>query len=200
VDRGDRLVILLWTPAELPAPAADRPCAEADAGDLQAVRPSGLVRSCVFCMTPPSIPGRARSGLVSTLSQTETVPSVSISIGAGPAIPAAWAPRSRRWPPGCGGPGLSDTGDLTGRGSPYLRGAITGAGTFLGGVLHTLPFLIPAYRAALIVAFAVIAFELVTLAWIRWRFFDTDFLRSFVSIALGGAIIASVSVVLGAVS
>ncbi len=96
--------------------------------------------------------------------------------------------------------GLSDTGDLTGRGSPYLRGAITGAGTFLGGVLHTLPFLIPAYRAALAVALATIAFELVTLAWIRWRFFATGFVRSFVSIALGGAIIASVSAALGAVS
>jgi erythrin-vacuolar iron transport family protein len=96
--------------------------------------------------------------------------------------------------------GLSDTGDLTGRGSPYLRGAITGAGTFLGGVLHTLPFLIPAYHAALVVAVAVIAFELVTLAWIRWRFFSTGFLRSFVSIALGGAIIVSVSAALGAVS
>jgi erythrin-vacuolar iron transport family protein len=96
--------------------------------------------------------------------------------------------------------GLSDTGDLTGRGSPYLRGAITGAGTFLGGVLHTLPFLIPAYRAALIVAVVVIAFELLTLAWIRWRFFSTSFLRSFVSIALGGAIIVSVSAALGAVS
>ena len=95
--------------------------------------------------------------------------------------------------------GLSDTGDLTGRGSPYLRGSITGAGTFLGGVLHTLPFLIPAYRAALIVALAAIAFELVTLAWIRWRFFSTGFLRSFVSIAIGGAIIASVSAALGAV-
>ncbi len=96
--------------------------------------------------------------------------------------------------------GLSDTGDLTGRGSPYLRGAITGAGTFLGGVLHTLPFLIPQYRAALIVALAMIAFELVTLAWIRWRFFSTGFLRSFVSIALGGVIIASISAGLGAVS
>src|SRR2546421_10909221 len=96
--------------------------------------------------------------------------------------------------------GLSDTGGLTGRGNPYLRGAITGAGTFLGGVLHTLPFLIPQYRAALIVALATIAFELVTLAWIRWRFFGTGFLRSFVSIAIGGAIIASVSAALGAVS
>jgi hypothetical protein len=96
--------------------------------------------------------------------------------------------------------GLSDTGDLTGRGSPYLRGAITGAGTFLGGVLHTLPFLIPAYGAALIVALATIAFELVTLAWIRWRFFAIGFVRSFVSIAIGGAIIASISAALGAVS
>ncbi len=96
--------------------------------------------------------------------------------------------------------GLSDTGDLTGRGSPYLRGAITGAGTFLGGVLHTLPFLIPQYHAALIAALATIAFELVTLAWIRWRFFSTSFLRSFVSIAIGGAIIATVSAALGAVS
>jgi erythrin-vacuolar iron transport family protein len=96
--------------------------------------------------------------------------------------------------------GLSDTGDLTGRGNPYLRGTITGAGTFLGGVLHTLPFLIPAYGAALVVALATIAFELVTLAWIRWRFFGTSFLRSFVSIAIGGAIIASVSAALGAIS
>lgn len=42
--------------------------------------------------------------------------------------------------------GLSDTGDLTGRGRSYLRGAITGAGTFLGGILHTLPFLIPSTK------------------------------------------------------
>ena len=96
--------------------------------------------------------------------------------------------------------GLSDTGDLTGRGSPYLRGSITGAGTFLGGVLHTLPFLIPQYRAALVVALVMIAFELTILAWIRWRFFSTGFASSFVSIALGGAIIASVSAALGSVS
>jgi erythrin-vacuolar iron transport family protein len=93
--------------------------------------------------------------------------------------------------------GLSDTGDLTGRGSPYRRGAITGAGTFCGGVLHTLPFLIPAYHAALLLAFAVIALELLTLAWIRWRFFATGFVRSFISITLGGAIIAAISAALG---
>jgi VIT1/CCC1 family predicted Fe2+/Mn2+ transporter len=93
--------------------------------------------------------------------------------------------------------GLSDTGDVTGRGNPYVRGAITGAGTFLGGVLHTFPFLISDYRAALIVAVIVIAFELATLALIRWRFFHTGFLRSFASVALGGAIIAAISAALG---
>jgi hypothetical protein len=95
--------------------------------------------------------------------------------------------------------GLSDTGDPTGRGSPHVRGAITGAGTFLGGVLHTLPFLIPQYRTAVLLALAVMTFELVTLAWIRQRFFGTGFLRSFISITLGGAIIATISAALGAV-
>ena len=93
--------------------------------------------------------------------------------------------------------GLSDTGDLTGRGKPYLRGAITGMGTFLGGILHTLPFLIADYRVALAVAVIVIALELVGLALIRWRFFHTGFLRSFASIALGGAIIVAISAALG---
>jgi VIT1/CCC1 family predicted Fe2+/Mn2+ transporter len=93
--------------------------------------------------------------------------------------------------------GLSDTGEVTGRGSPFLRGSITGAGTFLGGIFHTLPFLISQYRTALVVAVLVIAVELLTLAWIRWRFFDTGFLRSFASVTLGGAIIAAVSAGLG---
>jgi VIT1/CCC1 family predicted Fe2+/Mn2+ transporter len=93
--------------------------------------------------------------------------------------------------------GLSDTGDLTGRGNPLLRGAITGAGTFLGGILHTLPFLIPQYHAALLAAVATVALELLTLAWIRWRLFHTGFLSSFASITLGGAIIAGLSALLG---
>lgn len=96
--------------------------------------------------------------------------------------------------------GLSDTGELTGRGNPYLRGSITGAGTFLGGVLHTLPFLVPEYHAAIAAALATITFELVALAWMRWRFFGTSFLRSFASIAIGGAIIAAISAALGVVS
>src|SRR5439155_21448796 len=66
--------------------------------------------------------------------------------------------------------GLSDTGDITGRGHPVLRGAITGCGTFLGGVFHTLPFLISNYHVAIVVAVVIVAVELVLLAWLRYRF------------------------------
>src|SRR5919108_6150370 len=74
--------------------------------------------------------------------------------------------------------GLSDTGELTGRGNPVTRGAITGLGTFFGGILHTLPFLIPHFGVAIVAACVVVAFELLALAWIRWRFFDTSFVPS----------------------
>jgi VIT1/CCC1 family predicted Fe2+/Mn2+ transporter len=94
--------------------------------------------------------------------------------------------------------GLSDTGELTGRGSPLVRGLITGAGTFLGGILHTLPFLIPHYELSLVVASVVVAFELVALAWLRWRFLETGFLRSVAHITVGGLVIVAVSVALGA--
>jgi len=93
--------------------------------------------------------------------------------------------------------GLSDTGELTGRGNPFVRGSITGVGTFLGGVLHTLPFLIPHYRAALVLAVVVVGVELVGLAWLRWRYFDVGFLRALGTVTLGGVIIAAVSAALG---
>ena len=93
--------------------------------------------------------------------------------------------------------GLSDTGEFTGRGSPFVRGAITGAGTFVGGVLHTLPFLIPHYKAAIILAVVVVGFELVVLAWLRWRYFEVGFLRALATVTLGGIIIAAVSAALG---
>jgi VIT1/CCC1 family predicted Fe2+/Mn2+ transporter len=93
--------------------------------------------------------------------------------------------------------GLSDTGDLTGRGNPFTRGAITGVGTFLGGVFHTLPFLISNYHAAIIAAIVVVAGELLILAWLRHKFFRTSFARSFLSITVGGTIIAAMSAALG---
>ena len=93
--------------------------------------------------------------------------------------------------------GLSDTGELTGRGNPFVRGSITGVGTFIGGVLHTLPFLIPHYRAAIGVAVIVVGVELVGLAWLRWRYFEVGFLRALATVTLGGVIIAAVSAALG---
>src|SRR5437870_3727614 len=93
--------------------------------------------------------------------------------------------------------GLSDTGEITGRGNPFIRGSITGGGTFLGGVLHTLPFLIPHYRVAIICAIVVVGFELVMLAFLRWRYFEDSFVKALASVTLGGIIIASVSAALG---
>ena len=93
--------------------------------------------------------------------------------------------------------GLSDTGDLTGRGSPLLRGAITGGGTFLGGIFHALPFLIPGFGAAITAAIVVVATELLALAYLRHKFFQTSFARSFLAVAVGGAVIASLSAALG---
>jgi VIT1/CCC1 family predicted Fe2+/Mn2+ transporter len=93
--------------------------------------------------------------------------------------------------------GLSDTGELTGRGNPFVRGSITGVGTFVGGILHTLPFLIPHYRAAIILAIAVVAGELLVLAWLRWRYFEVSFVRALATVTLGGVVIAVVSAALG---
>jgi erythrin-vacuolar iron transport family protein len=95
--------------------------------------------------------------------------------------------------------GLSDTGQETGRGNPVVRGSITGAGTFIGGILHTLPFLISDYHTALVAAIIVVAFELVALAWLRYRFFETSFVRSFASVTVGGIAIAAISAAVGSV-
>jgi VIT1/CCC1 family predicted Fe2+/Mn2+ transporter len=93
--------------------------------------------------------------------------------------------------------GLSDTGEITGRGNPAIRGTITGIGTFAGGILHTLPFLITNYHAAIVAAAVVVAFELVMLAVIRWKFFQTGFVRSLLAVSIGGAVIAVVGSLIG---
>src|SRR5579863_3484009 len=94
--------------------------------------------------------------------------------------------------------GLSDTGELTGRGNPMIRGGITGFGTFIGGILHSLPFLIPTYHVALITAFVVVTLELIALAFLRARFFSTSFTTSLAAVSLAGAVIVAVSATLGA--
>src|SRR5207248_9881010 len=93
--------------------------------------------------------------------------------------------------------GLSDTGELTGRGNPWMRGSITGGGTFLGGILHSLPFLISNYHVALIFAVAVVAFELLMLAYFRWRFFSDTFVRALGIVTFAGLLIAAISAGLG---
>src|SRR4029453_7462192 len=92
---------------------------------------------------------------------------------------------------------LSDTGELTGRGSPWSRGLITGGGTFLGGILHSLPFLISDYRVALFFAVAVVAFELLALAYFRYRFFQDTFIRALGLVTFAGVLIVAISAGLG---
>ncbi|WP_298224216.1 iron exporter MbfA [Acidocella sp.] len=93
---------------------------------------------------------------------------------------------------------LSDDGSLTGRGTPYVRGVVTGLMTALGGLGHTLPFLIPHLHLALIVAIIVVAVELTAISWIRWRFMDTSPIRATLQVALGGALVFATGVLIGA--
>ncbi len=93
--------------------------------------------------------------------------------------------------------GLSDDGSLTGRGNPFLRGAITGLATLVGGILHTLPFLIPHVQLALYVAFGVVGFELLAISFIRYRYFDMSFLMSALQVILGGALVFTSGILIG---
>ncbi len=93
--------------------------------------------------------------------------------------------------------GLSDDGSLTGRGSPLVRGLVTGAMTGLGGFLHTLPFLIADVNTALTLAYAVVGLELVAIAFIRYRFFATSFVISMIQVVLGGALVFASGVLIG---
>ncbi|MBX9627634.1 MAG: hypothetical protein K2X82_27790 [Gemmataceae bacterium] len=93
--------------------------------------------------------------------------------------------------------GLSDDGALTGRGGGTARGVVTGAATFAGGILHTLPFLLPDVRSALVLAFAVVGLELLVISWIRFRFLDTPFWKSVVQVVVGGALVVLAGILLG---
>lgn len=92
---------------------------------------------------------------------------------------------------------LSDDGTLTGRGSSLTRGIITGVATFVGGSLHSLPFLIHDVHQALPVAYAVVAIELVTIAWVRKRFLQASLAQSLIQVTMAGVIVAGVGIALG---
>jgi len=93
--------------------------------------------------------------------------------------------------------GLSDDGELTGRGNPIFRGIVTGLMTFLGGFLHTLPFLIQNVHTALTWAYAVVGVELVAIAMIRHRYFKTSFALSCLQVIVGGGLVFASGVLIG---
>lgn len=92
---------------------------------------------------------------------------------------------------------LSDTGKLTGRGSPFIRGSITGVATFIGGILHALPFLIPHLGLALTVAYMVVGIELIGIAVIRYRYFALNFWLSILQVIVGGGLVFLAGVLIG---
>jgi VIT1/CCC1 family predicted Fe2+/Mn2+ transporter len=92
---------------------------------------------------------------------------------------------------------LSDDGSLTGRGRPLLRGIITGAMTALGGVGHTLPFLISDFRIAMTAAILVVVVELGVIAWIRNRYMDTPPLSAAMQVGLGGVLVFLTGILIG---
>lgn len=92
---------------------------------------------------------------------------------------------------------MADDGLISGRGHPWIRGAITGLMTALGGLGHTLPYLIPDFWTATGVAAVVVLIELWTIAWIRARYMDTPFMRATVEVVAGGLIVFAVGILIG---
>src|SRR6266545_4117996 len=92
---------------------------------------------------------------------------------------------------------LSDDGSLTGRGAPVVRGVVCGVMTAIGGLGHTLPYLIPNFWTATILAIAVVAVELVAIAYIRHRFMDTPFLAATFQIVVGGTLVFVAGILIG---
>ncbi|HUD49081.1 MAG TPA: ferritin family protein [Candidatus Baltobacteraceae bacterium] len=92
---------------------------------------------------------------------------------------------------------LSDDGTLTGRGHPWLRGVVCGLMTTLGGLGHTLPYLISNVRTATIIAVGVVCVELSVISWVRHRFMDTPLSSALLQVGLGGALVFLVGMLIG---
>jgi erythrin-vacuolar iron transport family protein len=92
---------------------------------------------------------------------------------------------------------LSDDGSLTGRGAPLLRGGVTGVMTTIGGLGHTLPYLIPHFYAATVVAVLVVAVELAAISWIRAKYMDTPLLQAAFQVVVGGALVFAAGILIG---
>jgi hypothetical protein len=92
---------------------------------------------------------------------------------------------------------LSDDGSLTGRGAPVLRGGVCGVMTAIGGLGHTLPYLIPDFWVATAISIAVVIVELSVISWIRYRFMDTPFLAAAFQVMVGGALVFIAGILIG---
>ena len=92
---------------------------------------------------------------------------------------------------------LSDDGALTGRGHPYIRGAVCGLMTTAGGIGHTMPFLIADFHLAMIVAIVVVVIELFAISFIRNRYMDTPFFSAAMQVILGGALVFAAGILIG---
>nr|WP_321403048.1 ferritin family protein [uncultured Desulfobacter sp.] len=92
---------------------------------------------------------------------------------------------------------LSDDGSLTGRGHPWIRGLVCGLMTTLGGIGHTLPFLITGFHLAMSVAFAVVIFELALITWIRSHYMKTPIFSAAMQVVLGGVLVFLTGILIG---
>jgi VIT1/CCC1 family predicted Fe2+/Mn2+ transporter len=146
---------------------------------LQIVQPSlvGLIDGTISTLAP------IFAAAVSTSSRTALLVGIATALGAGVSMGMSEA--------------LSDTGEVTGRGSALARGIITGGATALGGIFHSLPFLIGDVNQALVVAGIVVAVELFVIAWVRYRFLHVTLRSSLVVVTLGGAIVLAIGVLVG---
>src|ERR1700730_1772375 len=146
---------------------------------LRVVQPAlvGLIDGTVSSLAP------IFAAAVASSSHTALLVGLSTALGAG--VSMGWSEA------------LSDTGEQTGRGSAIVRGAITGGMTTLGGVFHTLPFVISTLNSALLVAGIVVAFELFAIAWIRNRFLEVSLRSSLLVVTVGGVIVLGIGVGIG---
>jgi erythrin-vacuolar iron transport family protein len=146
---------------------------------LRVVQPAlvGLIDGTVSSLAP------IFAAAIASSSHTALLVGFSTALGAG--VSMGWSEA------------LSDTGEQTGRGSAVVRGAITGGMTALGGLFHTLPFIISDVNKALVVAGAVVAVELFLIAWIRNRFLEVSMRSSLLVVTVGGVIVLAIGVAIG---
>lgn len=146
---------------------------------LRVVQPAlvGLIDGTVSSIAP------IFAAAISSDSHTAFVVGLATALGAG--VSMGWSEA------------LSDTGESTGRGSPVVRGGITGGMTTLGGLFHTLPFLISNVHTALVVAGIVVAVELFVIAWVRKRFLEVSLRSSLLVVTVGGAIVLAIGIAIG---